>query len=140
MVKPLRFILVPVLHQQSGPKDAKAVSRHCNGNRGAHENHPHPLPRFEEIPVDDGQGNQTKKGSDSTACFGDVQLFASKGQEIPLKEHGNSEQFKQSSGPLRGDELKGKCNSVDKQGRDRDHQNQKRPRKEDGAKECPSLN
>jgi hypothetical protein len=47
--------------------------------------------------------------------------------------------LKQRSGQLCGEQLKRESDPIHDQGGDRDHQNQKRPRKEDSAKERPSL-
>lgn len=83
--------------------------------------------------------HQGEKGPDSAAGFRDVQLHGSKLDYIPLAQHRNSDQFQRRSGELRGQQLKRKGDVLKDQSRDRDHQNQKRPWEQDGAKKHPSL-
>ena len=128
-----------VVRGHPGTRDPEAVGRDGHRDGGQRQRDARPGAAVHQVPVDDGQREQRDQRADSAARLGHLEARVAQRDHVPLAQHRHAgDRERQLAEPGR-EELQREGDLVEDDGRDRDHQQQERQRKEENPQRLPAV-
>jgi hypothetical protein len=128
-----------VAGEQPRPGDARGVCRDRDRHAQERQDNPCPSPRLAQLSDDDRQRKQRHQRANSAARLGHLQRRRRKHEDVALAQYRDAGQIEDAFARARRQQLQGKRDLIEENGRQRDRQRQKRDGKREQSQPPPTA-